>query len=87
MTDPDQSGPRVERKVRQGVEYLRVTFPSFADGQPELVVNYWADGRVSMGSARIGLVLRRMHLHKTGCSVELLRTGLPEHDGPPVSGG
>ncbi len=77
QTSPE---PIIEHKVRQGVAYVRVTFPSFVDGKPEAVVNYWADGRVSLGSDRVSFALDRLHRHKTGSSVELIRSPLPTAD-------
>ncbi len=73
--------PTIELKSRGGVQYWHVTFPSFTDGEPEVAVNYWANGRISLLTARVHFVVRSLFHGKTGSSLDIQRTSLVKEDG------
>ncbi len=76
----------IERKIRQGVEYVRVVMPSFETEQPEMVINYWADGRITLDSSSVLLRVDGLWAGTTGCNLKLTRTPINppwnEQDGP-----
>jgi len=65
-----------ERRTRQGVGYSHIEVFG-PDGKVEFGIKVFDNGRVSIGSTRVSFALDRLHRHKDGSSVELLRSPLP----------